>query len=250
MNATQIFEQHGMEFHDEEHAMAELAELEPDELWTLTEQFTGDEAIGVSGDEETQSNTLRFALVKAFANDADRITQDDIDLAQETALSLINDIEDETGDDQSVEDTSASTEESSVVADSGEESAPVEATRTRKRTSTSRELIKTLVTASPDTPRNEILEEAFKQGADVAEATAVMYFYDVRKELGIDPNGKRGRKPTNTQAKVKALVLENYDNERADLINLIVEQLGYKENTATVYYHNALKALKEEGSVE
>lgn len=239
MNATEVFQQHGLPVKDEQKIMLELAGFDADKLWELTEQFTGDAAIGVQGSEEIQANTLRFALVNAFTANADSITQSDIDLAQQRALSLGNDVASLVANHKPK--PKADPEPQSDV-----QSEPVK----RTHRSSSREIIKSLVKASPNAKRDDILKQAFDKGIDVSRATANMYFYDVRKELDLKPNGKRGRKPTNTQDDVKALVLKNWDNERSTIIKIIVDEMGYKENTAKVYYQNAQKALREEGLVE
>lgn len=245
MDAQEIFEQRGMHFDDAEEAMNELTALESDELWDLTEQFIGeDNVIGVEGSEEMQANTLRIALVNALEANAERITQKDIDLAQERALDLEADTDAEAETTPIKVTAEAESEETEAEAEASADEQP--AKRTRKRTSVSRELIRSLIKADPDAPREDILEQAFDQGADVAETTAVMYFYDARKELGLEPNGKRGRKPTNSIEKVRELIEANWDMERGDLIDLIVSELEYKPNTATVYYHEALNEINED----
>ena len=241
MNAVEIFEQHGLQFHDSEHAMLELSELDVDELWTLTERLIGEEMIGISScDEDVQASILRLTLVEAFTNNTDIITQHDIDLAQEKALSLLHDIEDADVDASS---DVAEVDASSVVA----KSEPLVKNKgRRRRTSVSRELVKTLVSADPSADRDTVIAQVMSSNdVDVSEATAIMYFYDVRKELGLNTNGKRGRKPTNTLDRVIQLLNDNSELKRADLIDLIVSELGYKKNTATVYYHNAIKAMKK-----
>jgi len=262
MNAIEVFEQHGLQFETDEQAMIELSELQPEQLWDLTEHFTGEAPIGVSGDEETQANTLRIALVNAFSENSESITQQDIDLAQERALSLIGDVENEAESEDSQVDEpegelleAAETQQTTDTISRGRRSTDVSEDdapkRTRRRTSHSRALIKSLVHKSPNADRDTIVQRAFQQGADVTEETAIMYFYDVRNEMGLPPNGKRGRKPTNTLESVKTLIFENWDedHQRADIIDMIVSELGYKLNTATVYYHAALKELKAEGMI-
>lgn len=239
MDAQTVFEQHGLQFADAEEAMAELSVLDSGELWNLTEDLIGDNVVGIEGDEDTQADILRIALVNALTENSETLTQADIDLAQERALDLGSDVDEEA-------------DETPVSAKTNGKAKPVSAKaqkpakRTRKRTSESRETIKNLVAADPEASREDILEQAFEQGADVAESTAVMYFYDVRKELGLEPNGKRGRKPTNSIDTVRELIEANWDTERGELIELISSELGYKPNTATVYYHEALKAINEE----
>lgn len=246
MNALELFEQHGLNYANEDDVMEELCELDSDELWTLTEQLIGEDPIGITGDEDTQATILRLTLVDALNKNSELITQNDIDLAQEKAFSLIDEIQ-KSSDTVSENDT--------IETEEAEENTETKAAkpikkRTRKRTSTSRELIKTLVSDNPNAEREVIIAEAMESDDfDVSEATAVMYFYDVRKELKLGTNGQRGRKKTNTKERVQKLLLDNKTVERAELIDLIVSELGYKKNTATVYYHNALKDLKESNQI-
>ena len=257
MNINDVLAQNGLEFHDSEQAVAELAELDNDELWTITEQLMGDDPIGIQGDEDEQADILRIVIANAFDNGAESITQDDIDLAQETALNLQAD----QADQADVEDEPSGvsvTEEAAAIVDgqtdeepeqeaSEDESEPVDAKpkRTRKRTSESRRIIKNLVIADPDMPRDEVLAQAESEGIDVSPDTAMMYFYDVRNELGLAPNGKRGRKKTNTIERVIELIQANPDLSRKEYIGLIHSELGYAESSASVYYHKAQNEMQE-----
>lgn len=240
MNINDVLSQNGLEFHDIEQAVAELAELDNDELWTITEQLMGDEPIGIQGDEDEQADILRIALANAYSANAESITQSDIDLAQETALNLQIDVGDEPLEADSVQD-----DEPEQDAAAEDESEPVAAKpkRTRRRTSESRRKIKEIVHANPDMPREEVLEQAASEGIDVAPDTAMMYFYDVRSELGLAPNGKPGRKKTNTIERVKELIMANPDLSRKDYIALIHTELGYAESSSSVYYHKAQQEL-------
>lgn len=231
MNVNDVLAQNGLEFHDVEQAVAELAELDNDELWTITEQLMGDAEIGIQGDEDTQANILRITLANAFSNNAEGITQSDIDLAQETALSLETDLEDAEPEEQEAAEESQ--------ADESESTTETKTKRTRRRTSQSRQVIKDIVQANPDMLREDVLSEATAQGLSVSADTAMMYFYDVRNELGLEPNGKRGRKKTNTIERVKELIVANPDLSRKEYITLIHTELGYAESSASVYYHKA-----------
>lgn len=248
MNVNEVLAQNGLEFFDNEQAVAELAELDNDELWTITEQLMGDEPIGIQGDEEEQADILRIVLANAFSVNAESITQSDIDLAQETALNLQTDVEDEhTG--SSV--TEVSQEEAASIADGQTDDEPEQEAaepatkpkRTRRRTSQSRQTIKDIVQANPDMAREDVLAEAESQGIDVTADTAMMYFYDVRNELGLPPNGKPGRKKTNTIERVKELITANPGVSRKEYIALIHSEFGYAESSSSVYYHKAQNEL-------
>lgn len=247
MNITDVLAQNGLEFQNNEQAIAELAELDNDELWTITEQLMGEEPIGINTtDEDEQADILRIVLANAFSTNAGCITQSDIDLAQETALSLQTDVEDEpTG----VSVTEVSQDEAAVIVDGQTDEEPEQEAadaepatkpkRTRRRTSESRSIIKNIIIGNPDMPRDEVLAQAESEGIAVSADTAMMYFYDVRTELGLTPNGKPGRKKTNTIDRVKELIAANPGLSRKDYIALIHSELGYAESSSSVYYHKA-----------
>lgn len=241
MNINDVLAQNGLEFRDNEQAVAELAELDNDELWTITEQLMGDEPIGIQGGEEEQADILRIVLANAYSANAEFITQSDIDLAQETALNLQIDTEDEpeqaVAPEVSEDEALASDTQEAEAEDEAEPTAKPK--RSRRRTSESRRKIKEIVHANPDMPRDEVLAQAESEGLDVSPDTAMMYFYDVRNELGLAPNGKPGRKKTNTIERVKELITANPGLSRKDYIGLIHSELGYAESSASVYYHKA-----------
>lgn len=253
MSINDVLIQNGLEFQDNEHAVAELGELDNDELWTITEQLMGDEAIGInSADENEQADILRIVIANAFSTNAEFITQSDIDLAQETALSLQTDAEDEpTG----VSVSEVSQDEELAVVDGQTEEEPeqevadtepaTKTKRTRRRTSESRRIIKNIIIGNPDMPRDEVLAQAESEGIDVTPDTAMMYFYDVRNELGLPPNGKAGRKKTNTIERVIELIQANPDLSRKEYIALIHSELGYAKSSASVYYHKAQNEMQE-----
>lgn len=247
MNANEIFEKHGLHFEDAEHAAVELAELDIVELWDVAEDFQ-DGDLGISGNEETQATILRAALMQAFTDDRDHITQQDLDLAQEKALSLEDDMED--GETMEVKATAEQDEESEDEtpdqnASNTSETDETPAKRTRKRSSESRKIMKSLIEASPDASRNEILEQAFNGDVDISETTAITYFYDIRNELGLSPNGKRGRKPNCKQGAIVEFIQANPELDKDQIIQQIADKFGYKESTAKQYHYLATRELKD-----
>lgn len=225
MNANEIFENHGLSFNDSEHAAAELADLNLDELWDITDDFIVDE-LEVTGNEDEQAATLRTALVHAFENDLEAITQQDFDLAREQAIQIGDADEDEPEQSASEDETEQSATEDAEDASGEDEtedepdqaaSATPKPRKKRKRTSAGLAAVRRLVEADNTAEAATVVEQA-QQEVDIAESTLTAYYYKVRREMGLAGTGKRGRKPNDTKDQVRAIIENNWDAERADII--------------------------------
>jgi len=210
----------------------ELAELHDGELDAILKSFG---ALNIPTHDSDRVNILtkRYAVVRAFENGSESVSDADMEWAQEKALVLVKKNGSGSGSTTGpIEDTPTSTK-----ASDSPDSAPK-----RKRNPKLYPAIKRLVQASPDASKETIAEQVLEQYPGTVEGTIVMYYYKARKELGLKNNGKRGRKPSKVYPNVLAMVKANSDKERKELVAMAVES-GVNESTANVYVGKALKEL-------
>ena len=202
------------------------------------ELYDGDTVPEVEGDEFVKSLTYSYALLDAFEFETNSIEQEDIETAHNKAVDAVAKMSSENEDEDEEVEASAEEETEEVEASSEEtEEAPK---------LTKKKIIEDLIDENPDAKGHEIVEMATEQYPDdIKESTARMYFYTIRKERGLAPNGKRGRRPNDTSLRVRSIVADNMDKPKADVVQKIME-LGLTESTASQYYSTAKTALKEE----
>ena len=117
--------------------------------------------------------------------------------------------------------------------------------RGRKRSSETFDTIKKIVKDNADAERETILAK-IHEAIEIADNTALAYFYKAKKALGIKTeHARRGRKPTGVQDKVKKIVQDNLDKERDAVVNLILETVDIAKNTALVYFYKFKKELSQ-----
>lgn len=213
---------------DPELLFSQLDELEPSELWTIVETVSEGGSIKIDGDEHFQSMALNCAIVNALENDLDYIDQEQLNTAIETVSNMVKTLK--SPDDETETD---STPEASEVEKSG-----------TGRTAKKRDLIQELVKENPQAQADEIVTMALESDPSMTQNTAKQYYYNVRKDLGIGVVGKRGRKPSDTMDRVKAILEANSDASKSDTVEKIVAELELKESTASTYYGKARKSLK------
>lgn len=233
METIEIFRNHGVELSNPSayNELAEkLGELPNDELFNILEDFTGDETIGIKGDETLQSLTLSRALVEAFTKGKDSITQADIDAAQERAQKVAEGLSGKTAESDKIE--------SEAVTETPKPK--------RKRTGKLKPAIKKCVEDNPDAQSDEVVTMMTEQDSEVNPVTARMYYYQVRKELGLPTIGKRGRKPADTFDNLKSMLKDNLDKPKSDMVEKFVKEFGVTEGTASSYYSKAKTELTAE----
>lgn len=220
------FKNHGVKIDpkntDAESLATQLGAMEVDALLDIVEEFSGDNTINVPGDSQTQTLALSYALVNAFENDLDQIGQAEIDTAVEKAMNTVNSITN-----------------------------PPKAAKAKKsdalkgRIAERRTLVNRLVKENPDALADEIIDLAQAEHPAISTNTTKVYYYQERKALGLDPVGKRGRKKTDTMDKVVAILDDNLDKPKAEMVQKLVDALPITEGTAKSYYSKAKKQLKQ-----
>lgn len=239
MNATEIFENHGLTFNDADHAAEELASFDLDELWNITDSFLID-ALEVSGDEEVQTRTLRTALVNAFANDQEFITQNDFDLAREQALEIVDFEEGQGGSDAGVSVSTVEapeTEPETVEAEAETTPAPKKRKPYKKRSS-ARKLIAQLIKQDPTADAETIVTVAQEQ-VSTKYNTLISYYYIERRAQGLAGTGKLGRRPNDTDDTVREIIAANWGKSSAEIIAAIHddERTMLSENSSRSYFY-------------
>lgn len=211
-----------------------LKEETPDSLWPLVEDFSNGQPIGLIGCNELMHNyTLQYALVQAFKDDRDSITQADIDTAQDRAAKLAESMS--KGSSTRADDAP----EPPTFDDNGDTvAAPVK----RKRDPGLYPLILSLVENNMKASPDEILTMVRETKPHVNESTAKVYYSKARGELNLPKIGKRGRKGTGIYGEIKQLIEANPDTPRAEMIERIVNQLGAKVGTAQAYYSKVMNS--------
>lgn len=238
----EIFRNHGINITAEDTSgklVGELKTQTPDSLWPLVEDFSNGKPIGLNGcNELMHSLTLQYALVEAFSNDRDSITQADIDTAQERAAKLAESMSrgSSTRDDAAVEP---------IYDDEGEEvAAPVK----RKRDPGLYPMILSLVEENMKATPDEILTMVRKSKPNVNESTVKVYYSKARSELNLPKIGKRGRKGSGIYGKIKTLIEANPDAERAEMIERILAEVTKPDGspvpvgTAQAYYSKVMNS--------
>jgi len=218
----EVLKNHGLEINEEvdsENLASQLGEMDVCDLWPIVEDFTGDETIGIDGNEQIQGLTLSYALVDAFENNLDHIGQAEIDGALKKATETVNKM----------------TEEETVTDESAESATP----KINKK-----DIVSGLVQENPTALADEIVAMAVEADSTINESTAKQYYYNVRKELNMAPVGKRGRKPSDTLDRIKSMLEGNLDTPKAEMVESIVDKLGLTEGTAATYYSKVKKQLK------
>jgi hypothetical protein len=213
---------------------AQLKEADPETLWLVLEDFTDNKPIGLNSPNENMHQlTLSYALVDAFENDRQVITQDDVDRAFERAAKFSESMvrgsskkPDEPKDDETV---------------SGSENVQKPAQK-RKRSKTLMPNVKAVVSDNPKAETDELIELIQKREPNAKEGTIRAYISNARKELGLS-TGKRGRKPSNLYPSIKTMVQDNPDATADEIVERAVNEIDCKPNTARAYYSKAKKEL-------
>lgn len=216
------------------HALADEAS---DTLWPILEEFTDGATIGMDcANEMMHTLTLRGALVKAFEDGKDTITQDDIDAARERAAKTADGLR---------RNGSTRTDEPSTenAADDAENASSTVSKPKRKKRKNLMPMIESLVEDNPKATPNEIYEMVAKRVPDANESTVKVYYSKARTNLNLPSIGKRGRKSSGIYGKIKAMVQDNPDTDRATIIDRIINELDTKTGTAQAYYSKAKKEL-------
>jgi len=230
MQTLETLKNHGLTINenelDSEDLVSQLGSMDVGDLWAIVEELSGDEAIRIDDNEQVQSLALSYALVDAFENDLDQIGQAEIDAAIQKATESTNKLADNMPEK--------------------EDEAETETNETQVEVKTNRKtLVKSLVEENPDALADEIVDMAVEADPDMNTTTAKQYYYNARKELGLKPVGKCGRKPSDTMDRIKALLDGNLDVPKSDMVEKIVSEIGVKEGTASTYYSKAKKQLKQ-----
>lgn len=233
---VETFRNHGIDIDNGDSSQKLVQALKketPDSLWPLVEDFSKGKPIGLNGcNELMHSYTLQYALVAAFKDDRDYITQADIDTAQERASNLAESMSrgSSTRDDDAVEPT---------LDDNGDEvAAPVK----RKRDPGLYPMILSLVEENLKATPDEILAMVQKSKPSANESTVKVYYSKARGELNLPKIGKRGRKGSGIYGKIKTLIEANPDVPRAEMVERIVNELGAKVGTAQAYYSKVMNS--------
>lgn len=236
---VEIFRNHGIDIREND-ASPRLAEAlsseSPDTLWPLLEDFTHGKPIGMDCPNELMhSLTLRGALVKAFEENRDTITQEHIDAAREKYAKTANILRKNgaTRTDDPVRET--------VEDENGE---LVAKPQKRKRDTTLMPLIERLVQEHAQKPNEDILSMVMEKRPAAKENTVRAYISKARGNLGLKSKGaKRGRANSGIYDKIKTLIQDNPETPRKEMIERIVNELDAKEGTAQAYYSKAKKEL-------
>ncbi len=209
-----------------------LADLHLGELKAIVESIT-DADIPVHDNDRVNSMTMRYAIVDAFKDGRDVISNYDLSLAQQKAINTAQKNGSLNGA-SSLGGVSTLSETSETASNAPK--------RTRNRNTYPS--IKRLVENAPEASKDEIVEQAIEQ-LNVSDTTAVQYFYKARRELGMG-TGKRGRKGSNLFPAMLELVREHGDtHDRDDIVQMAIDK-GIKAGTATAYYYKAVKTLESE----
>ena len=214
-----------------------LSDETPDTLWPMLEEFTNGQTIGMDCANETMhSLTLRGALVKAFESGQDTITQEDINAARERAAKTADSLR---------QNGSTRTDEPSTEndADDAENASSTVSKPKRKKRKNLMPMIESLVEQNPKASPTEVYEMVAKRVPDANESTVKVYYSKARTNLNLPKIGKRGRKSSGIYDKIKAMVQDNPDTDRATIIDRIINELDTKTGTAQAYYSKAKKEL-------
>lgn len=208
-----------------------LTDLHFGELQSIVETISNGAELPVHENERVNNMTLRYAIVEAFRNGRDAVTEDDLKQAQERALGTAEKL---------------GTFRISVMAEEANPETPENASDEpkRRRNANNYPSVKRMVESSPDAEKDEIVERAVKE-LGVRENTAMQYFYKARRELGLK-TGKKGKKASDLFPTMLDLVRQNRDSlDREQIVDMAVDK-GIKKGTAVAYYYKAIKTLNEE----
>lgn len=235
------FKNHGVQMdidNDDVPLSTQIVQQDPETLKTVLQEVSDINNLNLSGDDQVQGLTISFALLNAFENNAESITEEDIEAAQrEVAEFLNNDSE----DDVNVE--VADSDETDDVQEANTEDSESEDTEPRKvHNPALKETVYDLVQNNPDAQKLQVVNWTLEQIPDANEGTISVHYYNARKEFDLQPIGKRGR-PANSGKlpQIRQMIQDNPDASRADIIARCVSELGLKESTAANYYAKACK---------
>ena len=236
---VEIFRNHGINIqaNDSEARLAEeLAGENPDALWPMLEEFTQGKPIGMdSPNEMMHTLTLRGALVNAFKECRDTITQEDVDAARDRAAKTANMLR---------RNGATRTDDPDYNTVENEDGETVAKPKKRKRDTTLMPLIERTVEDNAEKANEDILAMVMKERPNAKENTVRAYISKARSNLGLKVKGaKRGRKSSGIYEKIKGMIEDNPDTPRKEMIERIVNELDAKEGTAQAYYSKAKKEL-------
>lgn len=232
------FRNHGINVDIEDSATDALQALKdhnPDTLWPVLEDFTNG-PIGLNfANEAMHTYTLSYALVNAFEQGKDSITQEDVDDAFDKAAKLA---------DSLAPNGSTRADPDGEAVEGEQNGEAVTRTVKRKKDNTLMPLIESIVQDNAKESNEAILSMVLEQRPNAKENTVRAYISKARSNLGLKvKGGKRGRKSSGIYEKIRDMIKANADMPRAELIEKIVNELDAKPGTAQAYYSKAKKEL-------
>lgn len=230
MTAKTIFEQANFNFADSVEAENKLSKLDVDELWNIVDQFIA-RPIEVKGNLDQQNLALKYALMNALDNDAEAITQDDINQAFSKVQHLDSELD--IPEPEDIKTVVKVNDRPSVQA------------KNKTRRVSAYPQVKVLVSENSDLTKNDMVEKILDSFPSLSKMTAVQYYYKARKDLSLSVNGSRGRPNNNTMDKVSALVnkMMKEGAEPLTIRTAISKDFGLTDKTAMVYFYKAKKLL-------
>lgn len=195
------------------------------------DQLCGDDAIGFRAEGSVQNATLAYALAYAVENDLSCIDQEMIDNALIKARSLFEVVERKTHT----------------------ESKATKSPKKRTRSPHLRDEMTQHIKDNPDHTKQVVVDLFLKRYPDKAVNTLAQYYHSCRKDAGLKPNGKPGRKSSNTFDLVCDIVsdftADNPDATVSDLKEAVLKHPDIKLSppSAQVYVYRARSELNQKG---
>lgn len=224
-NLISTLEAFDLDFSNRAALAQSAAALHVMELQSIVQGLSDSKTYPQHENPAVSSMAMRHAILAAFENGRDSISDEDIQTALEKGIKTCK-----------VCGTFAIREagESDLEASEGD-STPVKSSRKVN----AYVVVKRLVERNSDADKDTIVQQAQEQ-TDAAVSTLEQYFHKARRELGMATSGKPGRKSTGARETVQKIVDDNPGLERKEIVALAVEQ-GINRSTANVYAGDALK---------
>lgn len=239
---VETFRNHGVNIQADQSStflIRELRDTDPETLWLILEDFTDNKPIGMdSPNEKMHRLTLSYALVDAFENDRDSITQDDITAAHERAAKTA----------ETMIRGSSTKPDPELVSETGGDINTDTQTAQKPRKKSKRikglkEMVFSLVEDNPKAQSAEIVDMVQEREPAAKDGTIKVYYSQARKSLGLPTIGKRGRKSSGLYGSIKKLVQDNPDASKDEITEQAQKELDANPNTVAVYYGKARKEL-------
>lgn len=228
---TEIFETSGLKIGPDATQVdvtSALMEADEDRLWSIFDELSCDGPIGFEAEGNVRRTTVAYALAYAHENNITSINQEVVDLALAKATELFSGM---TGTDF-------------------EPSESIDPEPKRSRTPTLRPEMLQYIKDNPDSTKQEVVEVFVSRYPDKSENTLSQYYHGCRKEAGLNPNGKPGRKKGDTfdivLELVKQLTAQNPKITVAELKQAVVDHPGIELtlSSAQVYVYRARNEMK------